>query len=85
MTKKASPEKHAEEARKILKRVEQESETLGTSSMRRTAENISSHMRADDTDQEDWAEIWGTRIGRILSVVFFCALVIYLVNTYVLQ
>jgi len=85
MAKNQRTKNQEEEARKILKRVEQESETLGTSSMRRTAENVTSHMRGDDADQNDWAEVWGTRIGRILSVVFFCVLVVYLVNTYVLK
>lgn len=74
-----------DEAEKILKRVEQQSETLGTSSMRRTAENIKAHMSGDDADENDWAELWGKRIGRALSVIFFIILLIYLLRTYVLN
>ena len=85
MAKQQRPIDQEEEARKILKRVEQDSETVGTSSMRRTAENITSHMRGDDANQNDWAEVWGTRIGRTFSVIFFIALVAYLLNTYVLR
>jgi len=82
MAKKPNHVKAEEEAAKILKRIEQESETVGTSSMRRTAESISSHLLGADANQEKWAEVWGTRIGRILSIVFFVVLVIYLLNTY---
>ena len=74
-----------EEANRILKRVEQESEVLGGSSMRRTADHIKKHMGAKDVDRDEWAEVWGTKIGRILSVIFFIFLVIYLIRTYVLN
>lgn len=73
-----------EEAKRILERVAQESETVGTSSMRRVANRVKGHMSAHDSDQNDWAELWGTRIGRALGLVFFCWLVVYLTITYVL-
>ena len=53
--------------------------------MRRVAERVKGHMSADDADQNDWAELWGTRIGRILGSVFAIGLLIYLVQTYVIS
>ncbi len=72
-----------EESHRILERVSQESETVGTSSMSRVAERVKAHARADDADQNDWAEVWGTRIGRTLGAVFAIFLLAYLLQTYV--
>ncbi|MEM9279520.1 MAG: hypothetical protein AAGA76_13180 [Pseudomonadota bacterium] len=86
MASKKPPEDERErEAKRILERVAQDSETVGTSSMRRVAERMRDHVSAEDADQNDWAEVWGTRIGRILSVIFFIGLLVYLVRTYVLH
>lgn len=73
-----------EEAKRILERVKQDSETAGTSSMQRVADQMREHIGAADADQSDWAELWGTRIGRGLGLVFFVFLVIYLTKTYIL-
>ncbi|MDJ0612735.1 MAG: hypothetical protein QNJ29_03605 [Rhizobiaceae bacterium] len=73
------------EAQKILDRVANDSETVGTSSMRRVAERMKGHVSAEDADQNDWAEKWGTRIGRILGLIFVIALVTHLLRTYVLN
>ena len=75
----------AEESKKILERVARESETVGTSSFTRTADRLRGHFGAEDADQERWAEVWGTRIGRTLGALFFIGLVIYLLRTYVLN
>lgn len=75
-----SPE---EESRRILERVAQDSETVGTSSMRRVAERVKDHATAQDKEGDSWAEIWGTRIGRTLGMIFFVFLVLYLMKTYV--
>lgn len=87
MTKKGSQktDQNAEESRRILERVAQESETVGTSSMGRVAERVKGHMAAGDADQDKWAEVWGTRIGRALGLVFVLVLIVYLVQTYVLK
>ena len=74
-----------EEAKRILEQVARDSETVGTSSMRRVAERVKGHVSAQDADQNEWAELWGTRIGRILSILFFVGLVAYLVKTYILH
>ncbi|MEO0328605.1 MAG: hypothetical protein AAF217_08410 [Pseudomonadota bacterium] len=79
------PDENEKEAKRILERVAQDSETVGTSSMRRVAERVKNHVNANDADQEKWAEIWGTRIGRGLGLIFFVVLVAYLFNTYLLN
>ena len=81
----ANNDPRAEESKKILERVARESETVGTSSFTRTADRLRGHFGAEDADQERWAEVWGTRIGRTLGALFFIGLVIYLLRTYVLN
>lgn len=56
------------ESRRIIDRVGAETEA----SMVKRARD---HMSGKDADERDWAELWGTRIGRWLGVV----LLIYLV------
>ncbi len=74
-----------EDPDKILKRVKQESETIGLSSMKRVTDDLAQHFRADDAEQNEWAELWGTRIGRTLGLIAFVILVVYLLQTYVLK
>ena len=86
MSKKSSNQNDtSDEASRILKRVEQESETVGTSSMRRVAERVKNHVEARDVDKNEWSEVWGTRIGRSLGLIAFVILVIYLFRTYILH
>jgi len=73
------------ESKKILDRVANESETVGTSSMKRVAERVKDHVTAEDSDQNDWAEKWGTRIGRSLGIIFVIILLVHLFRTYVLN
>lgn len=35
-----------------------------------------------DPDSDDWAEIWGRRLGRGLGTIAVLALIVYLVTTY---
>ncbi len=77
--------KQETESDRILKRVEQESEVLGSSSFSRVANKVTNHMEASDVDQQDKIEVIGARIGRLLSVIFFVFLVFYLLVTYVLK
>jgi tetrahydromethanopterin S-methyltransferase subunit G len=85
MTKKPNIEDNEAESKRILERVAQESETVGTSSTKRVAERVKGHLSADDINQNEWAELWGTRIGRTLGALFVVFLIIYLVRTYVLH
>ena len=73
-----------QEAERALKRVSAESETVGSSSLARIAEKSRAHFSADDANQSDSVELWGSRIGRGLGLVFFIALIIYLVITYLI-
>lgn len=68
------------ESERILERVAQESENIGKSSFARTATRITDHLSAAEADDDDWAELWGRRIGRGLSVIAFIALAIWLLS-----
>ena len=71
------------EAQRILKRVERESEQVGDSSMARTAKKVQDHFLASEAQDDDRIEVLGKRIGRILSVIVFVFLAIFLFNTYI--
>ncbi len=58
---------NAAESRRIIRRVDAESEAT-------MARRVQNHMNGRDADEKDWAELWGTRIGRWLGV----ALLVYL-------
>lgn len=68
------------EAERIINRVENESETLGTSSFARQANRFRDHMMADDKEQADAAELWGTRIARGLAIIAFIAMSIWWIS-----
>jgi hypothetical protein len=61
------------ESKRIIRRVGQESEATMATRIRR-------HMSGADADPDDWVEIWGTRIGRVLSVVLAAVLVWWLID-----
>ena len=82
MKRNSKPDNREDEAQEILRRIERESETVGTSSLARTVEKARDHFAGRDQDQNDPVEIWGTRIGRSLSLIAFIVLAIYLYNTY---
>jgi hypothetical protein len=71
------------EARRILNRVERESEQVGTSSMARTANKVRRHFLGTETPADDHIEILGKRIARGLAIVAFVALAISLYINYV--
>jgi hypothetical protein len=67
----------AEEARRILAQVEKDT-GVASSMLTRTVSRVRNHKAGADADPEDWAELWGTRVGRLLSLAAFVALSIYL-------
>ena len=67
------------ESRRILERVSREAESGGRSAVDRAAKRARDHVLAADVEHEDWAEYWGTRIGRILGVVLVIGLIVWLV------
>lgn len=81
---KLDDEERAREAKRILERVERDSETIGASSLARTASRIKDHMAGGDAPEDDAAEIWGRRIGRSLGLIAVVILVVYLFKTYVM-
>lgn len=70
------------ESRRILDRVNIDSETVGTSSLARSAEKTRDHFLGKDADPDDPIEIWGKRIGRVLSIAIVLYLVTYLYNMF---
>ncbi|MEM7566367.1 MAG: hypothetical protein AAF321_03965 [Pseudomonadota bacterium] len=71
----AAEARRAREAREALHGAEQ-GEIAGSSAFARAA----NHMRAKDADADDPIEVWGTRIGRGLALLFALALVVWLVG-----
>jgi hypothetical protein len=61
------------ESRRIINRVGAESEA---SMVRRATD----HMAGRDAEDKDWAELWGTRIGRWLGLALLIYLVWWLVD-----
>lgn len=79
---KHQQDQRREDALRAIDRVQSESETVGTSSFVRMAERAKDHMSAADKDADDEIEVWGTRIGRGLGLIFAVGLAIYLFVTY---
>ncbi|TKT82945.1 hypothetical protein [Aquamicrobium sp. LC103] len=61
------------ESRRIIDRVGAETEAS-------MAKRVSDHMSGRDADEKDWAELWGTRIGRWLGLALLIYLVYWLIN-----
>ncbi|MEL6819220.1 MAG: hypothetical protein AAFP80_11270 [Pseudomonadota bacterium] len=76
MARNPSEEERAEEARRALRNVERDAETIGSSSFVRVA----NHLTAKDADPDDPAELWGKRVARGLSLVAFIVLAVWLVR-----
>jgi hypothetical protein len=73
-----------EEAKRILDRINRDSETIATSSIARTSDQFKKHLGGVDgnADDEDPVEILGKKIGRSLGWIAVIMLIIYLLNTY---
>ena len=67
------------ESRRILERVSQEAESGGRSMVDRATKRARDHVLAADVEQDDWAEHWGTRIGRTLAAVLVIGLIVWLI------
>ncbi len=82
--KKQSVEDERErEARRILNRVERESEQIGSSSMVRTANKVRSHFLGEEDPGDDHIEVLGKRIARGLAIVVFVILAVSLYVNYI--
>jgi hypothetical protein len=63
------------ESRRILDRIAREADSSGLALVGRTVERARKHLGAADADEHDWAEVWGTRIGRGIAAVLTIALI----------
>jgi hypothetical protein len=63
------------ESRRILDRVAREADSSGLALVGRTVERTRDHLTAADADGNDWAELWGTRIGRGIAALLTVALI----------
>ena len=68
------------ESRRILDRVNVESDVHGGALFQRSKERAARHFSAADRKDEDWIERTGTRIGRYLSVVLLVVVVLWLMK-----
>lgn len=68
------------ESRRILDRVAKDSDSGGLTMLGRTAGRARNHLSAADADQSDWAEVWGTRIGRTVGAVAIVVLLFWAVT-----
>ena len=75
MSDRRSDQEGRQESRRILERVEHDSQPL----LMRGASKARDHLAAREAAGEDWTELWGRRIGRTLGLVFAAILIIYLV------
>jgi hypothetical protein len=81
--KESAEEEQRKEARRILNRVERESEQVGASSMVRTANKVRDHFLGEEVSKDDPIEVLGKRIARGLAVVVFVALAYSLYASYI--
>jgi len=70
----------SEQAKRDLKRLSEEGGLLNAPKMKARSKSIKGHFLADDADQTDRIEVWGSRIGRILSLIAVMILLVWLVN-----
>ena len=71
------------ETREALERVARDSETIGSSSLARAGRRLSGHFSAQDAignaeGGTDPIELWGRRIGRVLSLIGVVVLAYFL-------
>ena len=66
-------DREASEAREALERVQRDTETLGSSALARMGRRAGDHFGAKDAMEADGGtdpiELWGRRIGRVLSLI----------------
>jgi len=77
-----SEQEQEREAREALERVRRDTETVGSSSLARMSHRLQDHFGARDAvngqGETDPIELWGRRIGRILSLVGVVVLALWL-------
>jgi len=66
------------ESRRILDRIASETDYSGFAG--RAALRTRNHLEAKDADQSDWAELWGTRIGRTVGAAVTVAVIAWAIS-----
>ena len=70
----------SKQAQRDLDRVNTEGDLVNTPRLKGKSKSVKGHFMAEDVDQDDRIEVWGSRIGRILSLVAVFLLLIWLVD-----
>lgn len=70
----------SQEALRDLERVNKEGGLVNTPQLKGRSKSVKGHFMAEDVDPSDRIEVWGSRIGRILSLIAVFLLILWLVN-----
>ncbi|WP_419907055.1 hypothetical protein [Hoeflea sp.] len=73
-------DERSRQAQRDLDRTREEGGLLNAPKMKPKSKSVKGHFMAEDVDQSDRIEVWGSRIGRILSLIAVFILIIWLVN-----
>jgi len=76
----AEEDEHQRESRRIIARMNAETDGAPVTVVQRATRRGRDHFAASDVDDTDAIEIWGTRIGRAVSLILFFGLLVYLVT-----
>lgn len=73
-------EEQSRQAQKDLDRVNTEGDLVNTPHLKGKSKSVKGHFMAEDVDPSDRIEVWGSRIGRILSLIAVFMLLMWLVD-----
>ena len=73
-------EDQSRKAMQDLEKLKEEGDLLHAPKLKAKSKTVTGHFMARDVDPSDRIEVWGTRIGRILSLIALIALVIWLAD-----
>ena len=68
------------EAKRILAQVRQQTDGAAMTPVQKAVKRGREHFSAEDADRSDRVEVWGTRIGRAISLILFFVLIAYLTS-----
>lgn len=74
----ARDEDQTRESQRIIERMNAQTDGPTMTVVKRATKRGQDHFTAADADQDDWIEVWGTRIGRGIGILIFLGLAIYL-------
>ena len=66
------------ESRRILARMQAQTDGGVMTAVQRTAKRGRDHFAASDANETDLVEVWGTRIGRGISLILCVGLLVYI-------